>query len=255
MKRYSNNEKLSFWQSYSDMMAALLLVFVLLISYTLLESKMSYESKEKELQQQQQELEKQRELANEQKEIMLEQQEKINGLIGVKSSIIKSLSDEFSTSDLKVVIDQGTGAITFDSSVLFDFNEYKLKGSGTKFLDEFLPRYLKTLLNGENRGYVAEIIIEGHTDTNGDYMSNLELSQKRAFSVSSYCLAEENQFMKKGDMDLIRKMLTANGKSWSSPVYNEDGTVNMDQSRRVEFKFRLKDEEMIEEMKSVLEKE
>ena len=35
--------------------------------------------------------------------------------------------------------------------------------------------------------------------------------------------------------------------------YNPDGTINMDESRRVEFKFRLKDEEMIDELKTLLE--
>ena len=49
--------------------------------------------------------------------------------------------------------------------------------------------------------------------------------------------------------------MTANGRSWSDPVYNADGTVNADASRRVEFKFRLKDQEMIEEMSRILEAE
>ena len=47
-------------------------------------------------------------------------------------------------------------------------------------------------------------------------------------------------------------MLTAKGRSYSDPVYNSDGSVNMDASRRVEFKFRLKDSEMIDEMRAIL---
>ena len=39
----------------------------------------------------------------------------------------------------------------------------------------------------------------------------------------------------------------------SNPVYS-DGEVNMDASRRVEVRFRLKDEEMINELKDVLAK-
>ena len=35
-KRNKNSEKLNFWLSYSDMMAALLLVFILILSCTLL---------------------------------------------------------------------------------------------------------------------------------------------------------------------------------------------------------------------------
>lgn len=38
-KRNKNGEKLNFWLSYSDMMAALLLVFILILSCTLLETR------------------------------------------------------------------------------------------------------------------------------------------------------------------------------------------------------------------------
>ena len=52
---------------------------------------------------------------------------------------------------------------------------------------------------------------------------------------------------------LLRSILTATGRSYSDPVYNADGTVNMDASRRVEFKFSLKDAEMIDEMNRLLQ--
>ena len=56
----------------------------------------------------------------------------------------------------------------------------------------------------------------------------------------------------------MRKNFGAKPWTYPQPVfivatYNEDGTVNMEASRRVEFKFRLKDAEMIEEMSSILE--
>lgn len=50
----------------------------------------------------------------------------------------------------------------------------------------------------------------------------------------------------------LQELMTAKGRSYSDPVYNSDGSVNMDASRRVEFKFRLKDAEMIEEMNRIL---
>ena len=54
-KRKSEDET-SYWLSYSDMMAALLLVFVLIISFTMLQSKRQYEEKEAKLQEQQSQL-------------------------------------------------------------------------------------------------------------------------------------------------------------------------------------------------------
>ena len=110
-------------------------------------------------------------------------------------------------------------------------------------------------MSDEFRPYVSEIIIEGHTDTNGEYLYNLELSQKRALSVASYCLDDGTNLFKKEDIEVLREMVTANGRSFSNPVYNDDGSVNMGASRRVEFKFRLQDQEMVEQMIEILNEE
>ena len=52
--------------------------------------------------------------------------------------------------------------------------------------------------------------------------------------------------------DLLKKIVTAQGRADSDLVYNADGTENQDRSRRVEIKFRLKDSEMIERMGAIL---
>lgn len=181
------------------------------------------------------------------------QQAQIDNLIGVRSRIIEDLRDEMRSAKLGTVVDRQTGAITFTSSVLFDYNSSDLKDSGKAWLDSFLPVYVHTLLSEENQDYVAEIIIEGHADMSGDYQSNLNLSQQRALSVVSYFLSDEFYGLTAQEKEQLRSIVTANGRSWVDPVYNEDGTVNMEASRRVEFKFRLKDAEMIEEMSSILE--
>ena len=127
-----------------------------------------------------------------------------------------------------------------------------LKTEGKDFIKEFLPRYCSVLLSDDYREYVSEIIIEGHTDTDGSYLYNLELSQQRAFSVARYCLTESNGIISQSEVEMLRSVLTANGKSYSNPIYKEDGTVDLDASRRVEILFRLQDEEMIDEMMDIL---
>ena len=184
---------------------------------------------------------------------MQQQQEKLDKLIGVRSEIAEALKKEFDDTSLGVRVDPQTGAIAFDSSIMFDFNDAELKPEGTDFLKQFVPRYLSILLQDDFRDYISEIIIEGHTDTVGDYLFNLELSQKRALSVAKFCLQEGNaDFSMDIDIAELRKLVTANGRSFSDPVYNSDGSINMDASRRVEFKFRLKDEDMISEMSDIL---
>ena len=279
-KRRSNDEETSYWLSYSDMMAALLLIFVLIISFTMLQSKRQYEEKERELlaqqnvigeqqeqldkqkdivNQQKEELDQQKNIVNQQKNIvnqqqeqMQAQQEQLDKIIGIKSALITALRDEFDGSELKVSVDSQTGAITFDASVLFDKGKYEIKDEGKNFLDQFLPRYFSVLLKEDFHQYISEIMIEGQTDTTADYLYNLELSQQRALAVAKYCLDEKSSSIPKDQIEQLQKIMTANGRSFSNPIYKEDGTIDMDASRRVEFKFRLKDEEMVEEMVRIL---
>ena len=246
-RRRPEEEETSYWLSYSDMMAALLLIFILIISFTLMQSKSQYESKQAEL-------EKQQEIIKEQEQLLNEQQKELDRIAGIRSDLVMALRDEFTDSSLNIKIDEKTGAITFDAGILFDVADYELTEEGKAFLKEFLPKYCNVLLDDKYNDYVSEIIIEGHTDTNGSYIYNLELSQQRAFSVAKYCLAEGNGIISSEEMEMLRTLLTANGKSYSNPVYKEDGSVDLDASRRVEILFRLQDEEMIDEMGILKEK-
>jgi len=178
------------------------------------------------------------------------QQQKLDDLVGVRTKIIQDLSNALSSANLKASVDKNTGDIVLESSVFFDVGKFTIKDSGQKLLNQFIPLYLSVLLRDEYVDYLGEIIIEGHTDTQGDYLSNLELSQQRALTVATYCL--EMQGLTTAQQEKLRQVLTAKGRSYSDPVYAQDGTVDMDASRRVEFKFRLKDSEMIDEMRAIL---
>ena len=136
-KAETKDEETSYWLSYSDMMAALLLVFVLIISFTMLQAKKQYEQKEKELQEQQTKMEEQQSLMESQKELYIQQQEvmkqqqdQLDKIVGVRLEIVEALKEEFEDTDLKVSVDSKTGAITFDSSVLFDSGQSSLKKGG-----------------------------------------------------------------------------------------------------------------------------
>lgn len=253
----NDNEEYSFWQSYSDLMSALLLVFILIMSGILLYSMNLYNEKMIEEQEASRQFKEQQILLEEQQKAIEEQQKQIDKLIGIKEEIIKNLSKTFESSNLVIMVDQDTGSIVFDSNILFATDSYKLTSEGEKSLGVFVPLYFNALLTGDYKDYISEIIIEGHTDIQGSYMYNLELSQKRAFSVCEYCLEKVDMKSVGSELqvDNIRKILTANGRSWSNPIYTDSSnhTVDMDASRRVEFKFRLKDDEMISQMKTILE--
>lgn len=185
-----------------------------------------------------------------QKAEMLTQQQRIDDLIGVRSQIIQALSQALTAANLRATVDSATGDIVLDSAVFFETNSSAIKDSGRELLARFLPVYLGVLTRPEYQDYVGEIIIEGHTDTAGSYISNLKLSQNRALSVAEYCL--QLPTLSASQVTLLQELLTAKGRSFSDPIYRADGTVDMDASRRVEFKFRLKDSEMIDEMNRIL---
>ena len=113
--------------------------------------------------------------------------------------------------------------------------------------------YLDVLFSEEYRGYVSEIIIEGHTDSVGSYISNLLLSQQRAYNVASYVLADGYPYISEETRAHLRQVTTANGRSESDLIYDADGTENQSASRRVVFKFRLTDEQMVAQLQSILE--
>lgn len=190
----------------------------------------------------------------EQAALLAAQQTRIDKLVGLRSQIIEALRDELRGAGLDAVVDRKTGAIAFTGAVLFDTGKNELKDSGKKLLDAFIPVYVRTLMGEEYKGYVGEIIIEGHTDTSGSYLTNLALSQARALAVATYCLGPEMGSLSWEEKEVLQQILTANGRSYADPVYMADGvTVDMDASRRVVFKFRMKDAEMIDQMSAILE--
>lgn len=109
------------------------------------------------------------------------------------------------------------------------------------------------LLRPEYSQYLGEIIIEGHTDSDGEYFSNLQLSQNRALAVASYCLQMPG--LSQEAQNKLFEILTATGRSESRPVLNADGSENKVASRRVEFHFSLRDAEMIAEVNRILQED
>ena len=293
----------SYWQSYSDMMAALLLIFVLMIAVTLViyrqktddldQTRIELNAAKDELELAKTDLESSRleleltnkdlaaslaelqkaydeaaltqeelnkaylEIENAQTELAVTKSE-LQDIVGIRTDIIQSLQTTFDDSSMSV--DAQTGSITFSSDVLFAFNSATLTAESQNVLKDVIQKYLDVLLQNQYREYIAEIIIEGHTDTEGDYLSNMELSYNRANSVAKFCLKEKNG-LSKTQIEQLQSLLTVNGRSFSDPVYERDASgkltseIDMDASRRVEIKFRLKEEEMIEKITEILSQE
>lgn len=189
---------------------------------------------------------------DEKTQLISTQQAKIDNIIGVKAEVVESLQQEFAKNNLNVNIDSQTGALTLDASVLFAYDDAELTEEGKTALRSVLPIYCKVLLEDSYKSYLAEIIIDGYTDTDGDYAYNLELSQRRSLAVAQYLLEIQGKFLTSDQTIDLQDYLTVNGHSMANPILDADGNVDKDASRRVEVKFRLKDDEMIDELSSIM---
>lgn len=189
-------------------------------------------------------------LLEEQKQAFEQQTNRISSMVGVRSEIIESLSTALSQNNIRAAVDS-SGDIVLESTVFFESGRSVIKAEGRELLSQFLPVYLNVLLRPEYSEYLDMIIIEGHTDSTGSFETNMRLSTDRALAVLEYCLTIPG--LTNAQQQLLQSKLSSQGRASSELIYNSDGTENRDASRRVEFKFRLKDSEMVEEMRQILE--
>ncbi len=189
---------------------------------------------------------------NQQQAALNSQTDKIEDMVGMKAEIIAELSASLSASNLSAAVDANTGDIVLDSAVLFKTGSSDIMADGKYLLNRFIPVYLEVLLRPEYADYLGQIVIEGHTDDVGTWENNMKLSQERAYEVMMYVLSMYRDGTQ--EKALLQQLLTATGRSETDLIYYP-GTneVNQDASRRVEFKFSLRDAEMIEEMNRILQ--
>ncbi|MCL6517821.1 OmpA family protein [Alicyclobacillus sp.] len=225
-------EGVNWWLSYSDVMSGMVIILVLCLAVVIL----NVNEKEQQLTQVQQHLQ--------------QSEQQVRDIIGVKAEIIQELSAAFRQSNMQIEIDKQTGAIRIPGSVLFDENSAQISPQGEAYLRTFIPKYFGVLLQPKFRNQISAILIEGHTDQQGTYMYNMQLSQARALSVLQYIYSD--QFPDFPTRQLAEQYVTCEGWSFTHPIVANNGQVDQDKSRRVEFLFRLKDDEALEQIQKLV---
>lgn len=173
------------------------------------------------------------------------QKAKIKSLTGIKLKVVAALKNALGDN---IDIDKKTGSLRLASNILFGSGEDTLKPEAKVSLKKAFEEYIGTLVNDPGiRPHLDKIIIEGHTDSVGSYIYNLNLSQKRALAVMEYLLTLE--FTQKHN---IRPLMTASGRAYID-IIKVNGVEDKEASRRIEIKFRLKNEDAINEIEKVLD--
>ena len=209
-KKEDGNENNIFWVTMTDLMTALVLVFIVLFFY-------SY-------------------LLNVKNSIIFKVEQ---------NKVLNEIKQELNKQDIEATVD-GMGIVKISDLELFDINSYELSAKGKNYLDKFIPIYLNSIFSNE---YISQnienIVIQGHTDSQmfrgefteeEQYLKNMELSLKRAYSVANYMFINCNS---KNEIEKLKKILIVEGASFSKPII-ENNKENYEKSRRVELKIIMK---------------
>ena len=219
------------WMSISDMMSGLMLVFLFIsISFMI---------------QVQSDKDKMKDIAQSYKD--------------TKVNLNEDLHTEF-LEDMKkwdASITKDNTIVFHSPEVLFEVNKSAISEDFKAILDDFFPRYLKILISKKYKDNIQDMKVEGHTSNDWIssiskekiYLKNMQLSQKRAYIVLSYCYSLDNDLVKQNRL-WLEKYFRANGMAFAKLKYKDINSTIVDQksSRRVEFSVQMKTEDKIYEV-------
>lgn len=191
-------EKTSFWPTFTDLLCTVLMVVILIL--------FSSESLVGSLEQ------------------------------DLSKNIYDSVNEVFKDSEIPVEVDKTSGRIVFGENSLFDVDSDELKPEAKEILNVFIPKYVETIYKNYEE-HISRIVITGHTDDVGDYLYNLDLSQRRALSVAKYIVGEEiGDYKYKED---VKQYIEAIGRSEAELIKDNNGNVDREASRRVEINYEI----------------
>lgn len=213
------NKDATIWMNVSDLFSVLFLVF-LVLSMLFVSDSMEVIEKVEQAEQEQE---------------------------AVKKDIKDELKQEFSKKmeEWQAEFIDSTLSIRFYSSsgkILFKRGSAELQPYYKQVLGEFFPAYLDILYRDSIRYHIQDIRIEGHTSPEGDYFSNMLLSQQRANSVLQLLLSEETSIVG-AQRAWFLQLVSSNGLGAKNkiPYKKYPKFVNARKSRRVEIKLVLRD--------------
>lgn len=218
------------WQSISDMMSALMMIFLFISVLYMLQTQI--------------ETSKMTEVAKTFKK--------------TEQNLHEDLQFEFEA-DLRewsASLEEDNTVRFYAPDVLFKPGSSEISQEFKEILQDFFPRYIEILTDDKFKNEIHEIRIEGHTSSEwggaksfeARYLANLNLSQQRSFEVLKYCFAIPKDSKQK---EWLKGVLRANGLSFAQPILTKNGIEDKIRSRRVEFKAVVKSKERIQEILDV----
>lgn len=240
------------WIALSDLMTALMIIFLLIGLIYLIK----YHEKTKEIDR--------LKIIECKYDDIVEHEKKISDLMNqynkTKADIHQELKKDFSKdADIWGASIENQSIIFYkDVNILFDEGKDVVKPQFKNILADFIPRYIELINRSGYKNKIEEILIEGHTNTNGGYLYNMDLAQKRSLSTLNEVIkiyeklandnAKGNNWSANMDKyNWTRQHMTATGWSFVKPILNpQNSEVDLEKSKRVEFRIKTDAEKHLE---------
>jgi outer membrane protein OmpA-like peptidoglycan-associated protein len=193
-----------FWISYSDLMTALMALFLVVMCVTLLAVT---------------------------KNVSVEEQRKIQREADIKALMAKVLEQSRKWPQVKV--DADTYRIDLGDIVHFESGQATISKAGQEFLRSYIPSILEIYRTEAGHRWIRRIVVEGFTDTDGTYLFNLGLSLERSKRVVCALFDQPSPSERPitdSDKAEIRDLFLVGGYSFNSIKASKES------SRRVELK-------------------
>ncbi len=206
-RRKKDEGEKPFWISFADLMTALMALFLVVMSVSLLAVTKKVNQEEQRKMQREQEISQ------------------------VMERILTS-SKRWSN----VSVDLSTYRINMGTVVQFERGQAEIGEEGQKFLRNYVPWLLTIYESDLGKKWLKRILVEGFTDQDGTYLYNLELSLDRSRQVVCALYAkptEDEKPLELSEKELIRKLFLVGGYSFNSMKASKEA------SRRVELKLEF----------------
>lgn len=203
----SDEPEKPFWISFSDLMTALMVLFLVAMSVALLAVTKTVTEAERARAEREKDLEW---LLNEVERATLQ-------FPGVS-------------------VDRNRNVIDFGERALFDTGSHQLRTDQASLLRLFVPKVLEIARTDLGQHWLKRVVVEGFTDQRGTYLFNLNLSLQRSQRVLCVLLNPPSQ----GEVELgpaeqeqIRELFLVGGYSFNS------AKASLEESRRIEFRLEF----------------
>ena len=176
-------------------------------------------------------------------------QAKIERYVGVKKKIIKRIFAGLRAGlaragkEKGVKLDRKGGSILLAANVLFPRGGKDLRQGGKRNLDAIWPAVERAILDPINRPYIAGVVVEGYTSSEGRMSYNWKLSSLRALAAVDHIMRANPKRWSR-----MRGMVSAAGFGPARFQRDASGKEDRAGSRRIELRILFRDREQLERL-------